>query len=306
MAVTVTTITGIDATHFQRGEPAFLAAPIPTAARWTDTGNPTAASKNDAAFPVQAAYDGHMGSITRPNAAQQTWWFTATLPSPNIVTAIFLGLRTTAMNGASCTTTVYVSDTTTDAGDVAITGAFDADHFGAGAAKRLGAAMLQVSGDSGTTQRKFSGVAYIKIKFDAGAGKTCRPQITELIAGQLRQLDRLPLHPYSQYALDTRVDSHLAANGAESVVVHYAGARNLEGVEWQFDADMRDRIVSLWGDCGYGARPVVFLEDASDETAPLLLRLTSKELRLLRVNGPYSWAWTLNAVEQGGTLEVDD
>ena len=304
MALPSALLTGDDVTNHAADYPAIMGTTRLSSGRWNADGNPATADASDASYPATGAYDGHCGTMTRMDAAAQVRWYVADRgANPDPLDALFL--HCIEQGYASATLTVYVSDGSTDEEITSIS----SDHFQS--SKRLFVTEMQMSGDSGDEQRQWTTARYIKLKFDAGAGHTCRPQLTEVIAGEQRQLGRLPLHPYSGIDEDTAMDASTTLAGAESTTTHYAGAHAMSGVQYRFEnTTQRDLVRSMWADCGRGARPWIWCPnpDTAPDTAYLMRWTESspRKLRLRRIDGPNIWEWTINAVEQGGYLLVDE
>jgi hypothetical protein len=235
-----------------------------------------------------------MASYTRPNAAQQVWWLRCVLAAASTVDAVFIHALT--MAHATTTVTVYVSDDSTD--DAVST--IDADLWDGGGL-RLFEPCMQKTGDSAGQQRQWTGATVIKIKFDAGVGHNCRPQVTEVVAGQQRQLAVNPLYPYDPYASESVVEQSESKAGVVTTYKEVGGRKVVEADFKLYNTTQAGIINSLWDDTDKGTRPVVWCPNPStDPNRAWLLRM-APALALPR-RGPNEYGWQLKGIEQGGSL----
>lgn len=299
MAIAHSVITGDHATGYSADAPCLYASRRGAAGRWNTDGNPATADASDTDYPAVSAWDGDFAVVTRPNAQAAIWWYVLTLDT-SVVDAIMYhpvewGF---AGGGGEIDTTVYLSDGTTD--HQAVGGGYSEVS-----PLRWFAPQLRISGDGGDTQRRFTGVVYMKLKFQADAG-TCRPQLTELSAGRARQLMRRPQYREHDRARTSGIREHIARSGRVTGVVDYAGAKVLNETIRLGSSDQADVIDSWWADTGYGARKSVWCpRPKSAHTTWWLMNHPGKAYDPPRVSHG-TWEARLRGVEDGSSLAVDE
>jgi len=245
----------------------------------------------DTAYPIQAISDGHNGSYSRPDAAAQVHWLLCVFEAAATVDCLFIAIQSTGH--ATCEVTAYVTDGST----TEQISNFDTDYFDSN--KRVYMPKLQASGDTGTQQRQWTGVTRLVLKFDAGAGHTCRPLITEVIAGQQCQMPSPPLYPYGDSDKLSQVERGESKSGIISLYKDWSGKQSLAS-KWLLADPAKIKALAVATD--YFTRPVLWVPNPY--TIPGNAYIMVPEAHDLKLPRPEvnKYEWEFNAVEQGGSL----
>jgi hypothetical protein len=299
MAIASALITGDDNNNHINNYPTLFGMVPFSSAEWTTDGA-GGADITDSDYPAVASFDNHMANNTRPTPTAQVRWFEGTLnTSFSSVDCLFLHVP--AQGHASTTITVYLSDGSTD---VEITNV-DTDYFQTGV--RMFMPLLQISGDTGTDQRRFTGVTLVKVKFDAGGGNTGIPQVAECAVGLQSQMYAPPMYPDGDNDDAGNISVFSSQTGVQTSYSFVHGMKRLTNGLFFPDSDASQQLLDWRQYTGYGRWPFVYCPNPSSapNTAWVMRQDDpgSFEFPLL---GPNHREYILNATEQGGSLLVDE
>jgi hypothetical protein len=281
-----------DAAYYLADSPQFVACNKFTSASKFDSDGAIAGDDDtDPLYPIQAISDGHNGSYSRPDAVAQVHYLICVFEAAATVDCLFVAMQSTGH--ATCTISAYL----VTGGDSQQITNFDADYFDTH--KRMYMPMLQTTGDTGTQQRQWTGVARLILKFDAGAGHECLPLVTEVIAGQQCQMPSPPLYPYGDSDKVSQVERGESKSGIVSLYKDWSGKQRLES-KWLLASPTKVKALAVATD--YFARPVLWVPNPY--TLPgnsYIMVPESSDLKLPRpeVN---RYEWEFLATEQGGSI----
>lgn len=305
MALDSALISGADLTGYFSGCPMLLKTGLATTCKWCNTGASGDDDDTDTDYPVSAAYDGHSGRATRPNDAQQVWWFRAVLPSSTVyVDSFFIHLLDLDESDVETTTTIYISDESTDEQITSWDNA-SLELVDGSPAKRMFVGQMYKSGDTSADRRRWTGATVLKIKFDAGAGNTCRPQLLEVAVGRGYVFPHQPLYPDDELNRTSSWDTAETVSGIVQNYIHHIGRQTGSCRFQPNSAASAQNLFYAWNSTNYGASPFVWARrplteyTISNMTGPLIVAADTKELKLARED--YGrWALEFSWKEQGG------
>ena len=301
MAVGSSLKTGAEHDNHVANQPTLLGQRYLTDGRWNQDGDPTTADDSDTAYPASAAYDGNCGTMTRPASAQTIWYYIGWLPVTTL-DAIFIHVLSGEGGDGTPRFSAQLLDAAFNALEIELCGS---EWFICN--KRLFVPDIKISGDSGNDQREFTAAVYVRLKFDCTvSGGDGRPQISEIITGNQRQLSRGPLYPYDVLNRNAMIQAHSSASGIITSITHFENKLDLRA-DFSLDGTaQRNQITSFWADIGGGARPFIWCpQPQSAQNTAWLMTSRKKLLELPRIEYAI-WNWSLDTIEQGGYLLGDE